>query len=120
MANYAGKDKESNRKSAIEGVEHMNVYCRALNYSTKPIIAIVRGGCVGIGFTVLPLFDFVYCSPDAYFMAPFMKSFQSPEGTSTLNFPLIMGKRLANEVLLLDKPLYANEAVKSGFVNGII
>jgi hypothetical protein len=31
-----------------------------------------------------------------------------------------MGKRLANEVLLLDKPLYANEAVKSGFVNGII
>ena len=49
-----------------------------------------------------------------------MKSFQSPEGTSTLNFPLQMGRRLANEVLLLDKPLTAKEAVACGFANAVI
>jgi enoyl-CoA hydratase/carnithine racemase len=31
-----------------------------------------------------------------------------------------MGKRLANEVLLLDKPLTAEEAVNCGFANAII
>ena len=98
----------------------MDMYSKALFYSTKPLIAVVRGGCVGIGFTHLGLFDFVYCSPDAYFMTPFMQSFQSPEGSSTLNFPIIMGKRLASEVLMLDKILYASEAVKCGFVNEII
>jgi len=49
-----------------------------------------------------------------------MKSFQSPEGTSTLNFPIQMGRRLASEVLLLDRPLTAKEAVDCGFANSII
>jgi enoyl-CoA hydratase/carnithine racemase len=31
-----------------------------------------------------------------------------------------MGKRLASEVLLLDKPLNAKEALGCGFINGII
>jgi enoyl-CoA hydratase/carnithine racemase len=31
-----------------------------------------------------------------------------------------MGKRLAAEVLLLDKPLNAQEALACGFINGVI
>jgi enoyl-CoA hydratase/carnithine racemase len=59
----------------------------ALAFSKKPIVAVVRGGCVGIAFTILSHVSLVYCGPDAYFKAPFMESFQSPEGTSTLIFP---------------------------------
>ena len=40
-----------------------------------------------------------------------MQSFQSPEGSSTYYVPLIMGKRTAAEVLLLDKLLTADSAV---------
>lgn len=49
-----------------------------------------------------------------------MASFQSPEGTSTYSLPLIVGKRRAAEMLLLDKGLTAQEALACGFTNGII
>ena len=65
----------------------MNPLLIALNSSVKPVVAVVRGGALGISFTTLSLVDFIYVSPDAHFMTPFMKTFQSPEGSSTLNFP---------------------------------
>lgn len=92
----------------------------AMSQSRKPIVAVVRGGAIGIGFTMLAHAHFVYCSPEAIFKTPFMESGQSPEGTSTYLFPKIFGPRLANELLLSDKILNSQEAVTSGFVNGII
>ena len=92
----------------------------ALATSIKPIVAVVRGGSVGIAFTLLSHATFIYCSPDAYFKTPFMESGQSPEGTSTLLFPDQFGRRKANEILMLDKVIPAKEAVASGFANGII
>ena len=49
-------------------------YLYALFDSVKPIVGVVRGGAIGFGFTVLSLFDFVYASPDAFFMTPFMQT----------------------------------------------
>ena len=92
----------------------------ALAFSKKPIIAVVRGGCVGIAFTILSHVSLIYCGSDAYFKAPFMESFQSPEGTSTLLFPEQFGQKKSNELLLCDKILSAKEAVSSGFANAII
>lgn len=40
---------------------------RAFNNSKKPIVAVVRGGCIGIAFTTLCLADFIYVAPDAVF-----------------------------------------------------
>ena len=88
--------------------------------SIKPIVAVVRGGCYGISFTMLCHATFIYASPDAVFQTPFIKSSQSPEGTSTLMFPKIFGKNLTNEILLTDRPITAEEALKTGFANGII
>ena len=42
--------------------------------SVKPIVTVVRGSAVGIGFTMLSHTHFVYCAPDAKFNTPFMKS----------------------------------------------
>lgn len=53
----------------------------------KPIVCLVRGGCLGIAFTTLGHASMVYCTPDAFFKTPFMDSAQSAEGTSTLVFP---------------------------------
>ncbi len=76
FASSGANTKEENRKIAHEGIfDRMNHLLIALNKSVKPIIAVVRGGAVGIGFTALPLVDFIYCSPDAFFMTPFMKTF---------------------------------------------
>mmetsp|Transcript_18706 Transcript_18706/g.25854 ORF Transcript_18706/g.25854 Transcript_18706/m.25854 type:complete len:86 (-) Transcript_18706:344-601(-) len=68
----------------------------------KPIVAVVRGASVGIGFTPMSFCDFVYVTPNAMFSAPFMGSFQSPEGGCTTMFPQILGPRLTAKVLYLD------------------
>jgi enoyl-CoA hydratase/carnithine racemase len=44
----------------------------AFSKSVKPIVAVVRGGAMGIGFTLLSHVTFLYCSPETYFMTPFM------------------------------------------------
>ena len=46
-----------------------------LAFSKKPIIAVVRGGCLGIAYTILSHVTLVYCGPDAIFKTPFMESF---------------------------------------------
>ena len=74
----------------------------ALAKSTKPIIAVVRGGCMGISYTMLAHSTFIYCSEDAKFKTPFMATAQSPEGGSTILFPQLMGQKKAHEALLLD------------------
>ena len=79
----------------------------AIKNSVKPIVGLVRGKAVGIGFTILSLFTFVYCTEEAKFIAPFSTSFQIPEGSSSYNFPRIFGQRKANELLFLSKELTA-------------
>jgi len=79
----------------------------ALNACNKPIVAMVRGGSIGIGYTLLSHVTLIYCSPDATFKTPFMESGQTPEGTSTLLFPLLYGPKKGNEVILLDPTLTA-------------
>ena len=85
----------------------MTQHILAVKSSVKPIVGLVRGGAIGIGFTSTSHFDFIYCSPDAYFSTPFMKTFQSPEGASSYTFPQQFGIRRASELLLLDRQLKA-------------
>ena len=75
---------------------------------------------VGISFTMISNVDFIYCTPKASFYVPFMQSFQSPEGGSTLTFPEQFGTRMANEILMLDRPISAVEAKKAGFINDLV
>ena len=49
-----------------------------------------------------------------------MRSYQSPEGASTYTFVKQFGFRRANELLLLDRPIKAQEAMHCGYINGII
>ncbi len=67
LMSFADKDKTYQRKEASQGISQIGAYLNALNSSKKPLVAVVRGGCHGISFTSLSLFDFVYCAPDAKF-----------------------------------------------------
>jgi enoyl-CoA hydratase/carnithine racemase len=69
---------------------------------------------------MLAHFDFIFCGPDAFFQTPFMASCQSPEGASTLLFPKQLGVRRSREILMLDRVMYAQEAVDCGWSNGIV
>ena len=83
----SGLSEDEMRLKSSEGLEF--AMCSNLiqvKNSKKPIVALIRGKCVGIGFTTTSHFDFIYCDPNASFMAPFMASAQSPEGGSTYTF----------------------------------
>ena len=64
---------------------------KALYDLEKPLVMLARGFCVGLGFTMLSLADFVYCTPETKFFTPFMQTYQSPEGGSSAFFPHYFG-----------------------------
>ena len=86
----------------------------------KPLIAAVNGAAIGIMFTTLPLFDLVFATPTATFLAPFSRLGQAPEGCSTFTFPQLMGTARATEVLLMGKKINSEQAKNLGLVNEII
>eukprot|EP00347_Sterkiella_histriomuscorum_P014344 403361230 len=118
---FTGGNMEKGLSEAKEGATVSMVAClTAIIDLEKPLICLVSGGAHGIGCTITGLSDFIYCTPDAVFKTPFMSSYQSPEGGSTITFPQQLGRRLAAEVLLTDRPLTAVEALKVGYINGIV
>ena len=114
------KEKQDIAKVMGGGIVKMNQFLTAMQTSVKPIVAVVRGVSMGIGFTQLTCYDFIFASPDAWFMTPFMSSMQSPEGLSTLMFPKLFGTKLANEILMMDKRITAKQAEQVGFVNKVV
>ena len=61
--------------SSLGNLYNILTCVRAFKDSIKPIVGLVRGWSIGIGFTVSSLFTFLYCTPDAKFLAPFSSSF---------------------------------------------
>mmetsp|Transcript_4098 Transcript_4098/g.3030 ORF Transcript_4098/g.3030 Transcript_4098/m.3030 type:complete len:98 (+) Transcript_4098:258-551(+) len=84
--------------------------CLAFLELKKVLYVYVKGFAVGMMCTLLSMADFVYATDNAFFFTPFMTSYQSPEGLSTIKFPEIMGPRRANEMLFLEKKMSAKEA----------
>lgn len=87
---------------------------------TKPLVAAVNGIAVGVGVTILPLCDLVYCVPQSTFATPFTQIAVTPEFCSSLTFPRIMGPTVANEVLFLGRKLSAEEAKQARLVGEIL
>lgn len=67
-------------------------FLKALVQFPKPIIAGVNGNAMGLGVTMLPLFDMVIANDKAEFCLPYAKLGQVPEGGATYTFPNLFGK----------------------------
>jgi len=122
----AGNDLEDFLKNADpradEVFEERPVFrfMRALNASSKPVVAAVSGAAVGIGTTMLLHCDLVYAADNAKFALPFAQLGLCPEFASSLLLSRIAGYPRAAEKLLLGEAFPAQEAFEMGLVSKVL
>lgn len=92
-------------------------FMRALQYSAKPVVAVVRGHAVGIGTTMLLHCDLVYAAKDARLQLPFVSLGLCPEYASSYLLPMLVGHQKASELLLLGDFFSGAQAALLGLIN---
>ena len=117
----AGSDIADFQKRAEGGLKPVTVdFLHALVRNPKPLLAAVDGIAVGIGTTMLLHCDYVVAAAGARFSTPFTKLGLIPEAASSLLGPLRMGHARAFALLVMGRPLSAEEAKAAGLVNAVV
>lgn len=107
----AGNDLSNFRTCTMKQAEELLIrHMGAFIDFPKPLVAVVNGAAVGVGTTLLPLYDLVYASDKAVFLTPFSALNIVAEGCSSFTFPLFLGQANAGEILLFGKKVSAKEA----------
>jgi enoyl-CoA hydratase/carnithine racemase len=92
-------------------------FLHALARCEIPLVAAVQGNAVGVGTTMLMHCDHVVASQEARFSTPFVSLGLVPEAASSLIAPRLMGNARAFSLLVMGKPLNADEAKAAGLIN---
>jgi enoyl-CoA hydratase/carnithine racemase len=94
-------------------------FLHALAHCEKPLVAAVRGNAVGVGTTMLLHCDHVVAASDTCFATPFVGLGLVPEAASSLLAPRLMGYARAFELLVMGRPMNAEQAKAAGLVNSV-
>lgn len=95
-------------------------FLHSLVHNSKPIVAAIDGAAVGIGATMVFHCDYVLASTTATFSTPFIHLGLVPEGASSLLVPRVMGYQRAFSMLVMGRPVSAEDAQIAGFVNEVV
>jgi enoyl-CoA hydratase len=118
----AGADiKEMMDYSASEIMEkgHISPFDRIRNIA-KPVIAAVSGWCLGGGNELAMSCDMIVASETARFGQPEINLGVIPGAGGTQRLTRAMGKALAMEMVLNNRTLSAEEALRFGLVNRVV
>ena len=91
---------------------------RRLHEAPAPVIAAVRGQCLGGGFELALACDLIVADNTAQFAVPEIKLAVFPPAASAL-LPLRVGQALAARLLLTGAAITADEAARSGLVSRV-
>ena len=86
----------------------------------KPVIASVRGPAAGAGCNLALACDFRIASENAYFLESFTKIGLIPDMGGTYFLVKSLGVARTTELLMLGRPLKAQEALSWGLVNRVV
>jgi len=117
--NFLCNDNQDRRRNnAAQMAAAIERLVISLSNYPKLLVAAVNGVAVGLGVTILPLFDIVYANDKATFNTFFTRLGQIPEGAASVTLPQLcsgLGGPI-NEMLLLGRVLTASEMVGVGLV----
>ncbi|HEY1309518.1 MAG TPA: crotonase/enoyl-CoA hydratase family protein [Pseudolabrys sp.] len=85
-----------------------------------PLIAAVQGNAIGVGTTMLMHCDHVVAGSEARFSTPFVGLGLVPEAGSSLLAPRLMGHARAFSLLVMGRPLSADDAKAAGLINRVV
>jgi naphthoate synthase/2-ketocyclohexanecarboxyl-CoA hydrolase len=92
----------------------------AMQECGKPIIAAVRGYCVGAGHELHVMCDLTICTSDSQFGQVGPRVGSVPMWGATEMLPRIVGEKKAREMIYLTKLYTAAEAERMGLVNQVV
>jgi 2-(1,2-epoxy-1,2-dihydrophenyl)acetyl-CoA isomerase len=100
--------------------EFIKSFALELAKSTKILIAGLHGSCVGIGITMVLPFDMRIAETNTKISFPFIKLGILPGLASTYYLPSLVGKNKAQEIILTNAILTADQAYEIGLINRIV
>uniref|UniRef100_A0A182S7L8 Uncharacterized protein n=1 Tax=Anopheles maculatus TaxID=74869 RepID=A0A182S7L8_9DIPT len=95
---------------------HCRKFLKALIGFTKPIVAAVHGDVLGMGVTILPLFDLVVAQMGSSFTAPYGHFGYLPEGIGAFTNCRTLKAKTVADLFMLSKRLTATVALDYGLV----
>ena len=101
---------------APEMLREFHALIRAVLYAPCPVLAVVRGHCLGGGMELAMACDFIVASEDARFGQPEIKVGAFPPVAAAL-LPRLIPEKKALELILTGEPITAEEAQRLGLVN---
>jgi len=93
---------------------------RKIRNIPKPVIALVKGYCIGGGFELVQYCDIIIASENAVFGQPELKVGLIPGGGGTQNLPRLIGDKKAREMIYTGSFVSAREMARSGLVNHVV
>lgn len=93
---------------------------KALLALDAPLVVAVQGAAAGAGMSLAALGDIVLAGTQAHFTAAYTGVGLTADGGATWSLPRVVGLRVAQEMLLLNRRLSAVEAQSVGLVTRVV
>lgn len=96
--NVSTRARSFDRYNVLDNVSapRFRDFIKSLATFNKPIVAGVQGAAIGLGVTMLPLFDLVIASDKATFCTPYAKLGQIAEGAAVFTLSHILGSAIVS------------------------
>jgi 2-(1,2-epoxy-1,2-dihydrophenyl)acetyl-CoA isomerase len=85
-----------------------------------PVIVAVNGTAAGAGVGLAAMADLVVCAKSSKFNLAYTNAGLTPDAGTSFFLPRVIGARRTMELLLLNRPLLAKQALDWGLVNEIV
>ena len=104
-------------KLLSEGASTLHLAMTRLARMAKPLVILVNGPAAGAGFSLAMAGDIVIAARTAHFTAAYGALGLTPDGGMTWLLPRLVGLRRAQEIILSNRRVPAEEAVSIGLIS---
>jgi 2-(1,2-epoxy-1,2-dihydrophenyl)acetyl-CoA isomerase len=102
----------------LTAVLHQGI--QRLHHGKAPVIIAVNGMAAGGGFSMALFADIVIAGRSAKFVSAYTNAGLSPDGSSSYYLPRVVGLRRAQELMLTNRMLTADEALDWGLITTVV